>query len=210
MRLRRKTLESLRMISGWTINNGNDTVARARINSFQGDSVSGYTGCCQTTHNNANSPDSTSLYRESNDLSRQTEPRISLRVYPQRTQINIQQRNTNTIPNIQGTSSACKSLTKQPRVLHEIKNGIDAIDPSSGWILQAVVNVENVTEQSLVAQALDEMKQLRLDLAQNLGVELEVVDRMLLDTRTRVPGQPWLQIDYMFCMIDEVSCEWYG
>jgi hypothetical protein len=75
-------------------------------------------------------------------------------------------------------------------VLHEIKNGIDAIDPSSGWILQAVVNVENVTEQSLVAQALDEMKQLRLDLAQNLGVELEVVDRMLLDTRTRVPGQP--------------------
>jgi hypothetical protein len=74
-------------------------------------------------------------------------------------------------------------------VLHEIKNGIDAVDPSSGWILQAVVNVENVTEQSLVGQALDEMKQLRLDLAQNLGVELEVVDRMLLDTRTRVPGQ---------------------
>ena len=73
---------------------------------------------------------------------------------------------------------------------HEIKNGIDAVDPSSGWILQAVVNVENVTEQSLVGQALDEMKQLRLDLAQNLGVELEVVDRMLLDTRTRVPGQP--------------------
>ena len=75
-------------------------------------------------------------------------------------------------------------------MLHEIKNGIDAVDPSSGWILQAVVNVENVTEQSLVGQALDEMKQLRLDLAQNLGVELEVVDRMLLDTRTRVPGQP--------------------
>jgi hypothetical protein len=75
-------------------------------------------------------------------------------------------------------------------VLHEIKNGIDAVDPSSGWILQAVVNVENVTEQSLVGQALDEMKQLRLDLAQNLGVELEVVDRMLLDTRTRAPGQP--------------------
>jgi hypothetical protein len=75
-------------------------------------------------------------------------------------------------------------------VLHEIKNGVDAVDPSSGWILQAVVNVENVTEQSLVGQALDEMKQLRLDLAQNLGVELEVVDRMLLDTRTRAPGQP--------------------
>lgn len=75
-------------------------------------------------------------------------------------------------------------------MLHEIKNGIDAVDPSSGWILQAVVNVENVTEQSLVGQALDEMKQLRLDLAQNLGVELEVVDRMLLDTRTRAPGQP--------------------
>jgi len=74
-------------------------------------------------------------------------------------------------------------------VLHEIKDGIDAVDLSSGWILQAVVNVENVTEQSLVGQALDEMKQLRLDLAQNLGVELEVVDRMLLDTRTRVPGQ---------------------
>ena len=75
-------------------------------------------------------------------------------------------------------------------MLHEIKDGIDTVDPSSGWILQAVVNVENVTEQSLVGQALDEMKQLRLDLAQNLGVELEVVDRMLLDTRTRVPGQP--------------------
>jgi Med18 protein len=75
-------------------------------------------------------------------------------------------------------------------VLHEIKNGIVAVDPSSGWILQAVVNVENVTEQTLVGQALDEMKQLRLDLTQNLGVELEVVDRMLLDTRTRVPGQP--------------------
>jgi hypothetical protein len=75
-------------------------------------------------------------------------------------------------------------------VLHEIKNGIDAVDPSSGWILQAVVNVENVTEQSLVGQALDEMKQLRLDLVQNLGVEMEVVDRMLLDTRTRAPGQP--------------------
>ena len=75
-------------------------------------------------------------------------------------------------------------------MLHEIKIGIDAVDPSSGWILQAVVNVENVTEQSLVGQALDEMKQLRLDLAQNLGVELEVVDRMLLDTRTRAPGQP--------------------
>ena len=74
-------------------------------------------------------------------------------------------------------------------MLHEIKDGIDGVDPSSGWILQAVVNVENVTEQSLVGQALDEMKQLRLDLAQNLGVELEVVDRMLLDTRTRVPGQ---------------------
>ena len=75
-------------------------------------------------------------------------------------------------------------------MLHEIKNGIVAVDPSSGWILQAVVNVENVTEQTLVGQALDEMKQLRLDLTQNLGVELEVVDRMLLDTRTRVPGQP--------------------
>jgi len=75
-------------------------------------------------------------------------------------------------------------------MLHEVKDGIDAIDPSSGWILQAVVNVENVSEQSLVAQALEEMKSLRSDLAQNLGVELEVVDRMLLDTRTRVPGQP--------------------
>jgi hypothetical protein len=73
--------------------------------------------------------------------------------------------------------------------MHEVKDGIDAIDPSSGWILQAVVNVENVTEQSLVGQALEEMKSLRLDLAQNLGVDLEVVDRMLLDTRTRVPGQ---------------------
>jgi Med18 protein len=80
-------------------------------------------------------------------------------------------------------------IDAQPRTLHEVKDGIDAIDPSSGWILQAVVNVENVTEQPLVGQALEEMKSLRSDLAQNLGVELEVVDRMLLDTRTRVPGQ---------------------
>ena len=53
-----------------------------------------------------------------------------------------------------------------------------------------MVNVENATEQSLVVQALEEMKLLRLDLVQNLGIELEVVDRMLLDTRTRAPGQP--------------------
>lgn len=79
----------------------------------------------------------------------------------------------------------------KPRTVHEIKDGVDAIDPSSGWILQAVVNVENPTEQLLVAQALEELKQLKADLSQNLGLELEVVDRMLLDTRTRAPGQPW-------------------
>ena len=39
-------------------------------------------------------------------------------------------------------------------------------------------------------QAAEELKQLKADLSQNLGVELEVVDRMLLDTRTRIPGQP--------------------
>jgi hypothetical protein len=27
-------------------------------------------------------------------------------------------------------------------------------------------------------------------LSQNLGLDLEVVDRMLLDTRTRAPGEP--------------------
>ena len=80
---------------------------------------------------------------------------------------------------------------KQPRSPHEIKDGVDAIDPSLGWILQAVVNVENATEQPLVAQGLEELKQLKTDLSQNLGLELEVVDRMLLDTRTRAPGQPW-------------------
>jgi hypothetical protein len=53
-----------------------------------------------------------------------------------------------------------------------------------------VVNVENPTEQPLVAQAMDELKQLKADLNQNLGIDLEVVDRMLLDTRTRQPGQP--------------------
>lgn len=67
---------------------------------------------------------------------------------------------------------------------------MEAIDPSSGWILQAAVNVENATEQSLVTQALEELKQLKTDLSQSLGLELEVVDRMLLDTRTRAPGQP--------------------
>jgi len=65
-----------------------------------------------------------------------------------------------------------------------------AIDPSSGWIIQAVVNVESSTEQQLTMQAAEELKQLKADLSQNLGVELEVVDRMLLDTRTRIPGQP--------------------
>jgi len=64
------------------------------------------------------------------------------------------------------------------------------IDPSSGWILQASVNVESSTEQNLVNQALEELKQLKTDLAQNLGIELEVVDRMILETRTRAPGQP--------------------
>ena len=78
----------------------------------------------------------------------------------------------------------------KPRTPHDIKDGVDAIDPSSSWILQAVVNVENATEQPLVAQALEELKQLKQDLSQNLGLELEVVDRMLLDTRTREPGQP--------------------
>ncbi len=67
---------------------------------------------------------------------------------------------------------------------------MEAIDPSSGWILQAAVNVENATEQPLVGQALEELKQLKTDLSQSLGLELEVVDRMLLDTRTRAPGQP--------------------
>jgi len=65
-----------------------------------------------------------------------------------------------------------------------------AIDPSSGWIIQAVVNVESSTEQQLTMQAAEELKQLKADLSQNLGVELEVIDRMLLDTRTRIPGQP--------------------
>ena len=50
--------------------------------------------------------------------------------------------------------------------------------------------MENATEQSLVLQALEELKQLKTDLSQTLGLELEVVDRMLLDTRTRAPGQP--------------------
>ena len=50
--------------------------------------------------------------------------------------------------------------------------------------------MENATEQSLVLQALEELKQLKTDLSQALGLELEVVDRMLLDTRTRAPGQP--------------------
>jgi len=67
---------------------------------------------------------------------------------------------------------------------------VDSIDPSSGWVLQAAVTVENPAEQPLVAQALDELKQLKADVSQNLGIDLEVVDRMLLDTRTRVPGQP--------------------
>ena len=67
---------------------------------------------------------------------------------------------------------------------------MEAIDPSSGWILQAAVNVENATEQPLVGQALEELKRLKTDLSQSLGLELEVVDRMLLDTRTRAPGQP--------------------
>jgi hypothetical protein len=53
-----------------------------------------------------------------------------------------------------------------------------------------VVNVENATEQSLVVQATEELKQLKTDLVQNLGIDLEVVDRMLLDTRSRAPGQP--------------------
>lgn len=51
------------------------------------------------------------------------------------------------------------------------------------------MNVESVTEQPLVTQAMDELKQLKADLNQNLGIDLEVVDRMLLDTRTRAPGQ---------------------
>ena len=37
---------------------------------------------------------------------------------------------------------------------------------------------------------MEELKQLKTDLAQNLGIDLEVVDRMLLDTRIRAPGQP--------------------
>ena len=78
----------------------------------------------------------------------------------------------------------------KPHTQHEIKDGIDPIDPSSGWILQAIVYVDNPTEQALVAQALEELKQLKSDLSSNLGLELEVVDRMLLDTRTRTPGQP--------------------
>jgi hypothetical protein len=78
----------------------------------------------------------------------------------------------------------------QPRTKHELKHGVDTIDPLSGWILQAVVNVENPTEQPLVTQAFEQLKQLKADLAQNLGLELEIVDRMLLDTRTRAPGQP--------------------
>jgi Med18 protein len=78
----------------------------------------------------------------------------------------------------------------QPRTEHELKDGVDAIDPLSGWILQAVVNVENPTEQLLVTQAFEQLKQLKGDLAQNLGLELEIVDRMLLDTRIRTPGQP--------------------
>jgi mediator of RNA polymerase II transcription subunit 18 len=78
----------------------------------------------------------------------------------------------------------------KPHTQHDIKDGLDPIDPSSGWILQAVVNAENGTEQVLVAQALEQLKSLKTDLSQNLGLELEVVDRMLLDTRTRAPGQP--------------------
>ena len=50
--------------------------------------------------------------------------------------------------------------------------------------------MESATEQSLVAQATEELKQLKADLNQNLGIDLEVVDRVLLDTRTRQPGQP--------------------
>jgi len=76
------------------------------------------------------------------------------------------------------------------RTAHELKDGVDAIDPSSGWILQAVVNVENATEQTLVTQALEQLRLLKADLASSLGLELEIVDRMLLDTRTREPGQP--------------------
>lgn len=74
--------------------------------------------------------------------------------------------------------------------MHEIKDGISAIDPSGAWILQAVVNVESSTEQQLVSQGVEELKTLKADLSQNLGLDLEVVDRMLLDTRTRAPGEP--------------------
>jgi len=78
----------------------------------------------------------------------------------------------------------------KPNTVHEIKDGISAIDPSGGWILQAVVNVESSTEQQLVVQGVEELKTLKADLSQNLGLDLEVVDRMLLDTRTRAPGEP--------------------
>jgi mediator of RNA polymerase II transcription subunit 18, fungi type len=78
----------------------------------------------------------------------------------------------------------------KPHTQHDIKDGLDPIDPSSGWILQAVVNVETATEQVLVTQALEQLKSLKTDLSQNVGLELEVVDKMLLDTRTRAPGQP--------------------
>jgi mediator of RNA polymerase II transcription subunit 18, fungi type len=74
--------------------------------------------------------------------------------------------------------------------LHEIKDGIEPIDLSGGWILQAVVLVENPQEQPLALQALEELKQLKVDLMQNLGLELEVADRILLDTRTRALAQP--------------------
>jgi Med18 protein len=77
----------------------------------------------------------------------------------------------------------------QPNTQHQIKDGVVPIDSSSGWVLQAVVNVESTTEQTLVTQAVDELKQLKADLSQNLGTDLEVVDKTLLDTRTRPPGQ---------------------
>ena len=78
----------------------------------------------------------------------------------------------------------------QPTTQHTIEDGLIPIDPSGDWILQAIVNVESSTEQVLVQQAIEELKAFKTDLSQNVGIELEVVDRMLLDTRTRAPGQP--------------------
>ena len=73
----------------------------------------------------------------------------------------------------------------QPKVVNSITGGFDPIDKAGYWIVQATLDVVNVAEGMSTAQGLEELKKFKDDIAPNVGLTLEVVDRAVLETKIR-------------------------